>query len=253
MQGPTRWLLLVGPALAIGATIVWWSTRRPEPGPGRNLAELARAEKDAEQSDPRAAEVLRLTRDKGVGRSAKLVEFYGRLARDKNATGVRSLALNGLLSEPSRPLRLKGILEAVVADDTPPREDPLWSKIAHKLAEEWKDEAFEKGRDLMLAEQRPRAKRALIASFVDFVETGQAASLSPEQSNGLLTDLIDMHGVADPEQRPAIQGAVRKIGGNDPADLLAGKPPGELETAKEYEKNLQAGVNTLLKDRPPED
>jgi hypothetical protein len=253
MQSPTRWLLLAGPALAIGATIVWWSTRRPEPGPTRDLAELARAEKNAEQSDPRAAEVLRLTRDKGVGRSTSLVEFYGKLAHDKGATGVRALALNGLFSESSRPLRLKGILEAVVADDTPYREDPLWSKITQKLAEEWKGEAFDKGRDLMLAELRPRAKTALIASFVNFVENGGAEGLTPDQSNALLTDLIDMHGVANPEQRPAIQDAVRKIGGNDPADLLAGKPPGELQIQKDYEKNLQAGVNTLLKNHPPED
>jgi hypothetical protein len=188
-----------------------------------------------------------------VGRSAKLVEFYARLQKDKSATGVRALALNALFSEESRALRLKGILDAVSLDLTPPREDPLWSKITTKLSEEWKPEVFEKGRDLMLAEQRPRAKRALIQSFVDFVENGQTSTVSPEQVNALLTDFIDMHGYADPDQRPAIQGAVRKIGGNDPADLLAGKDPSQLEYQKEYEKNLQAATNTLLKNEPPAD
>jgi hypothetical protein len=161
MTVPTRWLLLVGPALALGATIVWWST--------------------------------------------------------------------------------------------PPREDPLWSKVVQKLSEQWKPEVFDKGRALMLAEQRARAKSALIASFVTFVDNGGAASITPEQSNALLTDLIDMHGVAEPEQRPAIQGAVRKIGGNDPADLLAGKDPATLELQIEHQKNLQAGIDTLLKNEPPAD
>jgi hypothetical protein len=163
------------------------------------------------------------------------------------------MALNGLFAEESRPLRLKGILDAVSADETPVREDPLWSKIVNKLSEEWKPEVFDKGRDLMLAELRPRAKRALIASFVEFVENGGAANFTPEQATALLTDLIDMHGVADPEQRPAIQGAVRKLGGNDPADLLGGKDPSQLEGQIEYQKNLQAGINTLLKDEPPAD
>jgi hypothetical protein len=62
-----------------------------------------------------------------------------------------------------------------------------------------------------------------------------------------------MHGLAEPDQRPAIQEAVRKIGGNDPADLLAGKSPDQLEIQIEYQKNLQAGVDTLLKNHPPAD
>ena len=253
MTVPTRWLLLVGPALALGATIVWWSTRRPEPGLVRKATATDDAAEQAAKSDPRASEVLRLTRDKGVGRSAKLVEMYARLQGDKSATGVRALALNGLFAEESLPLRLKGVLDAVSLDQTPPREDPLWSKVVQKLSEQWKPEVFDKGRDLMLAEQRARAKSALIASFVTFVDNGGAASITPEQSNALLTDLIDMHGVAEPEQRPAIQGAVRKIGGNDPADLLAGKDPATLELQMEYQKNLQAGIDTLLKNEPPAD
>ena len=253
LSGPTRLFLLVGPALALGATLVWWSTRRPEPGPTRQRPAIDDAAEQAAKSDPRASEVLRLMREKGMGRNEKLVEIYTRLAKDKSAAGVRALALNGLFSEESRPLRLKGVLEAVAADETPVREDPLWSKVVHKLSEEWKPEVFDKGRDLMLAEQRPRAKRALIDSFVEFVRNGQAGSLTPEQTNALLTDLIDMHGTADAEQRPGIQSAVRTIGGNDPADLLAGKSPESLETNIKYQKELQAGIDTLLKNPPAGD
>ena len=250
MKGPTRWLLIAGSVLALGATIIWWSTRRPEPAADRQLSEVEEAASKAAKSDPRAGEVLRLMREKGIGRSAKLVELYTKLAGDKSATGVRALALNALFSEESRALRLKGVLEAVNADQTPPSQDPLWPSIVRKLADEWKPEVFDKGRDLMLADQRPRAKRALIASFVEFVAVGHAATLTPEQNAALLTDFVDMHGVAESDQKPAIQGAVRTLGGNDPADLLAGKDPNLLEAAAEREKQLKWGEETLLKNKP---
>jgi hypothetical protein len=250
MKGPTRWLLIAGSVLALGATIIWWSTRRPEPVADRQLSDIEEAAKKAAKSDPRAGEVLRLMREKGIGRSAKLVDLYTKLAGDKSATGVRALALNALFSEEARALRLKGVLEAVAGDQTPPSEDPLWPNIVRKLAQEWKPEVFDKGRDLMLADQRPRAKRALIGSFVEFVMMGQAATLTPEQNAALLTDFVDMHGVAESDQKPSIQEAVRKIGGNDPADLLAGKDPNMLELAKERERQLKWGEETLLKNQP---
>jgi hypothetical protein len=118
------------------------------------------------------------------------------------------------------------------------------------LADEWKPEVFDTGRALMLADQRPRAKRALIGSFVEFVMMGQAATLTPEQNSALMTDFVDMHGVAEADQKPSIQDAVRKLGGNDPADLLAGKDPNLLELAKEREKQLKWGEETLLKNQP---
>lgn len=252
MSNTTRWSLLsVGPALVLVGIAVWWSTRGPGPSPVKRPDPIEAAE-NAAKSDPRAREVLSLLAEKGIGRTSKLSELYVRLAGDKSATGVRALALNGLFSEPSLPLRLKGVLDAVSMDPTPAREDPLWSKVTSKLAEQWTPEVFDKGRDLMLAEQRPRAKRAVIDSFTTFVNSGQAEGLTPAQSNALLTDLIDVHGPSSPEQKPAIEDAVRTLGGNDPADLLAGKPPGELEIQKQYEKNLQAWSDKLTKDQPEE-
>ena len=166
---------------------------------------------------------------------------------------MRALALNALFAESSLALRLKGVLEAVSADATPPREDPLWPKVVQKLSEQWKPEVFDKGRDLMLAEQRPRAKRALIDSFVEFVARGRQQP-SPRSSRLLCSPISSTCTASrNPSRRPAIQGAVRKLGGNDPADLLAGKSPEKLETYIEYQKELQAGVDTLLKNEPSED
>jgi hypothetical protein len=249
MVRPTRWALLAGTILAVGATIVWWSTRRPAPPAEKQLTAIEQAADEAAKSDPRAGEVLRLMREKGMSRSAMLVDLYTRLAGDKSAVGVRALALNALFSEESLPLRLKGVLDAVASDETPSGEDPLWPNVVQKLSDQWKPEVFDKGRDLMLADQRPRVRQALVASFVHFVETGQAANLTPEQNAALLTDLVDMHGFATADQRPSIQGAVRKIGGNDPADLLAGKHPNELELHAEEQRQLQLGANTLLKGK----
>jgi hypothetical protein len=244
-------LLALGPALVLVGIAVWWSTRGQGPSPMPQSDPVLAAEAVA-KSDPRAREVLALLREKGVGRSSKLSELYVRLANDKSATGVRALALNGLFAEPSLPLRLKGVLDAVSMDPTPAREDPLWSKVTSKLAEQWTPDVFDKGRDLMLAEQRPRAKRAIVDSFATFVNSGQAEGLTPDQPTDLMTDLIDVHGQAAPEQRPGIEDAIRALGGNDPADLLAGKPPGELEIQKQYEKNLQAWSDKLAKDEPEE-
>jgi hypothetical protein len=239
------WLSL-GPVLVLAGTAAWWSPREPEGKPSTHQA-LERAEASA-RADGRAGEVLALVGEKGVGRAAKLAELYVRLARDPSAVGVRALALNALFGEESLPLRLKGVLDALNADPTPVRDDPLWSKATRKLAEQWSPEVFDKGRDLMLAEQRPRAKQALVDSFVDLATSDRAGDLTPEQSSALLTDLIDMHGTAEPERRGRIQAAVRELGGNDPADLLAGKPPQALEIQREYEKNLRAGVASLVND-----
>ncbi len=251
MKRFTRWSLVAsGPALVLVGAAVWWFSRGPGPAPVPRSNLLEEAATRAAKTDARAQEVLRLAREKGTGRQTKLVELYGRLAGDKSAVGVRSLALNALFGEESLPLRLKGVLEAVTADSTDAREDPLWPKIVEKLSEQWTPDVFDKGRDLMLAEQRSRAKRAIIDSFVELVRSERGDALTPEQSTALLTDLIDMHGTAAPDQKRPIEDAVRKLGGNDPADLLAGARPEDLELHKQEQKNLQAGVDALNNGKP---
>lgn len=254
MKKTVRWATFVlGPALGLAGIAGWWSAREPGRRP-LSHQELERAEANATKTDARSSEVFALTGEKGVGRTQKLVELYVRLSGDASATGVRALALTALFGAESLPLRLKGVLDAVNADPTPPREDPLWPKVTQKLAEQWKPDVVDKGRDLMLAEQRPRAKQALVDSFVAFVDSGQADRLTPEQSTALLTDLIDTHGVSTPERKPPIQEAVRKLGGNDPADLLAGKGLGDghkLELQARYERELEAATQKLENGSTP--
>jgi hypothetical protein len=254
MQKP--WLPWVLTTLVVCGLVAVWKVRAArDPGAARTL--LTRPnDAQAALRDPHLREVLSLLRRKDDPKSwDELVALYGRLAGDPNALAARASALNALFAEPALPLRLKRVLDAIEADPTPASQDPLWSEIVHGLAQQWSGPVFDKGRDLMLLEKRQRAQRALVASFTELVGSPNAADLSQEQSQGLLADLIDLHARADAEQRPHIEQAVRRLGGNDPADLLAGQGLGKgkkLELQAEYEKNLRAGVETLLKDQPAE-
>jgi hypothetical protein len=161
--------------------------------------------------------------------------------------------LNAVFNEPALALRLKRVLETIDADPTPAAQDPLWPELAHRLSEQWSGDTFSKGRDLMLMETRERPRRALIDSFTELALSERAADLQAEEAQALLTDLIDIHAQAAPEQRPRIQEAVRKLGGNDAAELLAGRGlrgDEKLELQLEYERNLQAAIGSLSKGQP---
>jgi hypothetical protein len=244
------WLLPVFVCTAAFAGWLLWRARSREP------AAASRPQSSAlpANGDVRLRAVLELARKKDDPRSAdELVALYAKLAGDPTALTARRLVLNVLLAEPAMGLRLKRLLEAVSLDPTPPPEDPLWPDVVAGISEQWSNAVFAKGRDLMLMETRPRARRALIASFVELTKSGRADELDTEQAQALLTDLIDMHARAEAEQRPQIEEAVRRLGGNDPADLLAshGLSDGkQLELQAEYERNLRVGLDTLGKGKP---
>jgi hypothetical protein len=251
-----RWLWLSAPALVLTTALSWWMVRAATSDAAR-ASQAGSADALASNADPRLREVADLLKNKNDPKSwDELVARYGRLAGDPSAAGVRTAILNALFSEPTLALRLKRVLDAVEADHTPAPQDPMWPELVNRLAQQWTDDVFEKGRDLMLMEKRPRARRALIASFAELAGSEQGDQLGAEQAQALLTDLIDMHAQAEPDQRPEIQEAVRKLGGNDPADLLAGNgitKGKKLELQVEYEKNLQAGIDTLMKGQPAQD
>jgi hypothetical protein len=209
---------------------------------------LEEAAEQAKSRDPRAGKVLELARQ-GTPGTEKLVSLYAELAGDQSAGGVRELALNALFAEKSASLRLKRVLDAVVSDPTPPEQDPHWPGIVERLADQWTPEMFDKGRDLMLMEKRPRAQRALAASFIELSESAPTGAIGEAQKMALLNDLIDLYPKADPAQKPEIERGVRNLGGDDPADLLTGyglKPGEKLKLQAEYEQQLAQGVNGLV-------
>jgi hypothetical protein len=251
-----RWLWLSVPALVLSAAFSWWLVRAATSDAART-AQAGSADALPSNADPRLREVMDLLKNKNDAKSwAELISRYGRLAGDPSATSVRTAILNALFNEPVLALRLKRVLDAVEADHTPAPQDPMWPELVNRLTQQWTDDVFERGRDLMLMEKRPRARRALIASFAELAASELGEQLAAEQAHALLNDLIDMHAQAEPDQRPQIQEAVRKLGGNDPADLLAGHGINDgkkLELQVEYEKNLQAGIDTLMKGQPAQD
>jgi len=226
-------------ALALGtATTVWLARgRSADKAPSRERVTFAGDPRDARLSAVRDA-----ARQPGWAASRRLAELYGQWASDPNALPARKMALEMLADEGAVPVRLKGLLEAAVADQTPPERDPLWPELVQNLLEQWTPETFDKGRDLMLMEQRPRARRALVESFTEFAEGDQFANLTEEQRQALINDLIDMYPNADPQQKSQIEAALRKIADDDVADLLArgAEHAPKLKIQQKYERELQA-------------
>jgi hypothetical protein len=245
---------LTAPTLVVATALSYWLVRGTRSGDVPRTADVRLIGAPASAADPRLRQVLELMRKKDDPATwTELIALYGRLAADPSALGVRASVLNAVFNEPAQALRLKRALEAIDADPTPPAQDPLWPELAHRLSEQWSGDAFSKGRDLMLMEKRERPRRALIDSFTELALSDRVAGLQPDEAQALLSDLIDIHAQATPEQRPRIQEAVRKLGGNDPADLLAGRgltADKKLELQVEYERNLQAGIESLMKGQP---
>jgi hypothetical protein len=119
--------------------------------------------------------------------------------------------------------KLNGVLEAIEADKTPPEKDPLWEQIATQLADLWKGDVATKGMDLALAEKRSRAHRALISSFAVVATSDRVKSFTPDQRQTLTETIIDVSSRADAVQKKELDPALRALGGNDLADIVAGK------------------------------
>jgi hypothetical protein len=249
-----RLVWMATPTLVIATALSYWLVRGTRSGDVPRTAGAHLTSASASAADPRLHQVLELIRRRGDPEAwTELIALYGRLAGDPSAVAVRASVLNALFNEPALALRLKRVLEAIDADPTPAAQDPLWPELAHRLSEQWSGDAFSKGRDLMLMEKRDRPRRALIDSFTELALSDHVGDLQPQDAQALLSDLIDIHAQAAPEQRPRIQEAVRKLGGNDPADLLAGQGLNggkKLELQAEYERNLQAGIDSLTKGQP---
>ncbi len=231
-------------ALALGTATTLWLVR------GRAADRASARDRDAitsDSRDPRVMAVSEAARQPRVEQSRRLVQLYAEWANDPKALPARKMALELLADQDTLPLRLKGLLEAAVADQTPPERDPLWPEIVQNLAEQWTPETYDKGRDLMLMEQRPRARRALVESFTEFAEGDEFANLTEEQRQALINDLIDTYPQADPQQRSQIEATLRKIAGDDVADLLAGRgihDGHKLKIQQKYERELQAASRT---------
>jgi hypothetical protein len=174
----------------------------------------------------------------------KVVEAYAAWASDAAAVNARKHLLGSLFQEENLPKKLTWVLAAVEADRTPPEQDALWSYLSESLAELWQGETATSAMDLAIAETRPRARRALISSLAELVQSERLNELSAEQRQTLTETLIDLAPQVPPGQKSEVEASLRKLGGNDLADIVAGKgltgqDGHELESERNYKQSLE--------------
>jgi len=215
----------------LGAGALYWAL-----APGAEHTRPARASVHAAASGTaHLQEVTALARAEH-GAAPRLVAAYDDWAAEPDALAARKAALDALFAEPNLPKKLSSVLEAVEADPTPPERDPLWQPLVASLADVWRGDALNHGLDLMIAETRPRARRALISSFAWLANSPRARELSPAQSQTLGNDFIDLYQQLPASQKPEVLSALRNVAGRDAADILEGRSS-ELE--RQYQRALE--------------
>ncbi len=174
-----------------------------------------------------------------------LIEAFAAWASDPQAQAKRRVVLGAMAAEPQPMARLAELLAAAQASPLPLDADPLRRDIVGAVSSVWTGPLVRRGRDLMFAEARPRARQVVIASFVELALSERAASLDPAQRSGITTDFIDLYRQAGPDQRRDVVAVVRKLGGDDTAELLEGHGLGNNSTLEHHlahQRNVEAAL-----------
>lgn len=224
MPLPRRGLLawLAVPAIGAG-TLYWVLASKVDRGQDAKQKTEAAAVAPATGGGSRMTEAVKLAASTGLTATSDIVQAYGGWAKDPAAVQARKLLLSKLLAEADVAKKLSGVLAAVEADPTPPEKDPLWEYVTTSLADLWKGDVATAGMDLVVAESRPRARRALLSSFAEVATSERVAAYTSAQRQTLTETFIDLSVHLPSGQRPEIAGALRKLGGNDLADIMEGK------------------------------
>jgi hypothetical protein len=187
------------------------------------------------------ADLLRRAR----GNPGVLIEAFAAWASDPQAQGKRRVVLGAMAAEPQPMARLAVLLAAAQASPLALDAEPLRRDLVGAVSSVWTGPLVRKGRDLMFAEARPRARQVVIASFVELALSDRAAALDATQRSGLTSDFIDLYRQAGPDQRRDVVAVVRKLGGDDAAELLQGHGLGNdstLEHHLEHRRNVEAAT-----------
>jgi hypothetical protein len=187
------------------------------------------------------ADLLRRAR----GNPGVLIEAFAAWASDPQAQGKRRVVLGAMAAEPLPMARLGVLLAAAQASPLALDADPLRRDLVAAVSSVWTGPMVRKGRDLMFAEVRPRARQVVIASFVELALSDRAGVLDATQRSGLTSDFIDLYPQARPDQRPDVVAVVRRLGGDDTAELLQGHGLGNnstLEHHLEHRRNVEAAL-----------
>jgi hypothetical protein len=243
-----RVLWLVIPA-ALGAGTLYGVLARSGDSDMQKPNAAAKKAANVPQNQSLMAKAAELSQRRGLDAAAKIAEQYGQWANDPSSLSARKVLLAQLFAPEDMGQKLNGVLAAIEADPTPPEKDPLWEQIATQLADLWKGEIGTKGMDLALAEKRPRAHRALIASFVVVATTDRVKQITPDQRQTLTETMIDVASRGPAGQKKEIDPALRALGGNDLADIVAGKGlDGKDGHVLESERAYNAALEQTKKD-----
>ncbi|HET6146679.1 MAG TPA: hypothetical protein VFH68_04050 [Polyangia bacterium] len=170
-----------------------------------------------------------------------LVTAFAAWAPDPQARAARQVVVGAMAALPQPGARLTTLLAAVDASPLAPASDPLQPEIVAAVSALWQGDLLRKGRDLMFAGSRPKAREVVIDSFIALALSDRSAALDDGQRGGLTSDFIDLYAGAAPPQRPQILAAVRMLGGHDIAELLSGhglRGEAQLESQARYRREL---------------
>jgi len=214
--------LVIPAALGAGTLYGVLAREGDDRGRARSATEQTKTS-NVPQNTSHMAKAAELSKGRGLDAMQRVVSEYAALAGDPSALSARKLLLATLFGEKDLSLKLSGVLAAVEADPTPPEKDPFWEQIASQVSELWKGDTATKGMDLVLAEARPRARRVLISSFVALATSERLGELTPDQRQTLTETMVSVTPHVPPGQKSEVDRALRALGGNDLADIMAGK------------------------------
>jgi len=187
------------------------------------------------------ADLLRRAR----GNPGVLIEAFAAWAADPRAQAKRRVLLGAMVAEPQPMTRLAELLAAAQASPLSLAADPLRRELVGAVSSVWTGPLVRRGRDLMFTEARPRARQVVIESFVELALSDRVAGLDAAQRSGLTSDFIDLYRQSGPDQRRDVVAVVRKLGGDDVAELLQGHGLGDSSTLEHHlahRRNVEAAM-----------
>jgi hypothetical protein len=215
--------------MALGATAVWRVARGPSSklDPARQRAAEAAAARGtlAEllakvrlEPDPMAYVQARVGKDDTTALS-ELVNAYAAWASRGDALEARRLIVKQLLEGPNPKVGFEALLQAVALDTTPRKQDPLWRELVEGVGRQWNAVSYPAGRDLVHTVSSPKTKDLLLESLASIAP----GKLTPDQQNGLVTDLIDLYPDATADQKVALDKALTAMAGPDVVQIMHGQ------------------------------
>jgi hypothetical protein len=215
--------------LALGATAVWRVARGPRSvvdASRQRAAEAAAARgaladllaKVRVEPDPMAYVQARAGKEDTTALS-ELVNAYGAWASRGDALEARRLIVRQFLENSNPKIGFEALLQAVALDTTPRKQDPLWRELVEGVGRQWNAVSYPAGRDLVHTVNGPKAKDLLLESLASI----PPGKLTPDQQNGLVTDLIDLYPEAAPDQKVALDKALTAMAGPDVVQIMHGQ------------------------------